>query len=162
MLALILFSAMLVMLFAPETPIAKALHRALVAWPARQLSRITRGQVIIVLAAVVVTILTVVIFEQDGLILLRLGSPELLPLLASVELASYVEVITGLAMVAMTARFGAVAAAMRGGARRIVRLLGQRPRTRTPHLHRPSKPDDQGDGSANDNEHDRTAVRAAA
>ena len=162
MLALILFSAMLVMLFAPETPIGKALHSALVAWPARQLSRISRGQMIIAVAAVVVIVLSVTIFGHDAAILLRLASPELLLTVANLELATYVDVVTGVAMVAMSGRFRGWAAAMRGSIRRVARLLGQRPRPRAPHNHRPSKPDLQGEDGANDNDDDRTGVWAAA
>ena len=165
-IALIFCAAMAVMLWAPETPIAGALHRWLVAMPAARLSRISRGQWVIAGAALIGVALVVTIFEQDGMMLLSIGSPELLPVLASLELSAYVDVLTGLAMVAMAAQFGAMTmtmkAAARGVAGRIERLLGLGTRSRTPHRHRPSATQEAGDDGANDNDDDRTALRAAA
>lgn len=156
MLVLILCAALAVMMIFPDTPTGKALRRLLVEAPARTLSRLTPGHLLIALALVGASILVVLLFEAEGVRLLGLAVPEGLAWVAAFDVATFLDVFAAAAMIAAGARLRSLQDLARSArawtrslASRVLRAphragRGRRRRARRPGA-RPAKGDD-GEG----------------
>ena len=135
------------MVAARGTPIGDAMHRVLVAAPARWLSRITRGHVLLAGAVLMFAITVIWVMQADGIAVLGMASPDLFVMLSMVDAS----VLIDTALVAIAA-----ASVLRMQTVRHwlgYRLAPRRPRTRAMRVRRERPP-------ANDDE-DRPALLAA-
>jgi hypothetical protein len=111
------------LLLSRGTPIGRWLEAALVAAPARRLSRVSPGQWLI-LAMLLIIFGTILWFlEAEGRVLLSMGAPEIVGFLSAAEVSAYADILVA-TLVALSA----------GGPRRFtaqVRHLIARARGRT-------------------------------
>lgn len=105
MLALIFCATMLLLLGSPETPIAKILKRWLVDTPAGILSRLTPIRLGLALAVLGASILVVNLFAADGALLLGMALPEAMVWFIAFDVATMLDLLAAVAMVATGARF---------------------------------------------------------
>jgi hypothetical protein len=89
----------LLLLAGRGTPVGQLLHQVLVQGPARRLSRITRGQVMLALLLGVLVIGLVWLLEEEGRLLVAMGLPEVASYAAAVDLAGFLD-LAGVAFVA--------------------------------------------------------------
>ncbi|TPG43548.1 hypothetical protein EAH79_07315 [Sphingomonas koreensis] len=152
MLVVTMIALWLTLLAAPETPIAKALRRALIDYPA---ARITATHV---RAAIALTVALLLGLGLDWLIggdfgrVIAFASPDALAWLASFEVSAYLDIAAAAVVAASTVRLRSVAGAVVALRRRLPRGARRRaPRTRAD---RPA--------ARNDNDADRPAPARAA
>ncbi|WP_421736241.1 hypothetical protein [Caulobacter sp.] len=157
MLVLILCAALAVMMIFPDTPTGKTLRRLLVEAPARTLSRLTPGHLLIALALIGMSVLVAALFETEGLRLLGMALPEGLAWLAAFDVATFLDIFAAAAMIAATARLRALqdlARSARTWARslasripRTPRRAGRGRRRRSPRPGSPPAKGDDGEGA---------------
>ncbi|MCW3847107.1 hypothetical protein OF829_07635 [Sphingomonas sp. LB-2] len=109
-----LFAALwLTLLLARGTRIGRAMHRWMVEKPAALGSRIGTGGLLMILLMAVGTALVWYFLERDGIMLLSMGMPEILHVIAAMELTTWLEVAFTVAVTASATRFSAVVVAVR-------------------------------------------------
>lgn len=131
---------------ADGTPIGRTMRRWLVERPAERLSRISRGQVLLMLTLAGIAIALVWLLEDDGRMLVAFGLPDVAGLAVAIDLGTLLDVTLVAIVAASTIRVRAVVASLRA------RPMPRRPRPRTVRTRRPRPP-------ANDGE-DRPALAA--
>jgi len=143
-----LISIWAALLMAQGTPIGDRLHRLLVEAPARRLSRIGRGHVLLAIVTLSIIVTLIWFLENDGRMLVTMGLPEFLSFAAAVDLSAVLDLAAVAVIAATTIRFRAVGAWVRQ------KISPRRPRARRPRVQRLRRP-------ANDDE-DRRALMLAA
>lgn len=129
------------------TPVGCTLRRWLVERPAERLSRVSRGQVLLILTLAAVAVTLIWLLEDDGRMLVAFGLPDIAGLAVAIDLGSVLDV----AMVAIVA---VSAVTLRSAARWIVaRPARHRPRARAVRVRRERPP-------ANDDDEERPALAA--
>lgn len=83
----------LALVAAGRTPVGRMMRIILVERPAVWLSRLTRGQVLLMGASLLLAVLLFWILEEEGLRMVGMYAPELMGMLASVELTSAIDVL---------------------------------------------------------------------
>jgi len=146
MLATLLLTLCMAMVVARGTPVGDGLHRILVEAPARQLSRIARGQFLLMLLTLSIIIALVWLLENDGRMLVTMGLPEFLGFATAIDLSALLDLAAVAVIAATTIRFRAVTSWLRH------QIAPRRPRARRPRVQRLRPP-------ANDDE-DRRAIAA--
>ncbi|MBN8809232.1 MAG: hypothetical protein J0I47_13485 [Sphingomonas sp.] len=146
MLIVIALGVWLLLHASEGTPTGRVLHRWLVERPAARLSRISRGQVLLMLTLAVMVVTIIWLLEDDGPALVAFGLPDIAGLAVAIDLGTLLDV----ALVAVVA-FSTVR--VRAAGRWIAaRLAPRRPRRRSIRIRRTTRP-------ANDDE-DRWALAA--
>lgn len=138
----------LTLLAARGTPIGRSLHRWLVEMPARRLSQVKRGQVLLWLVLIGMAVTTIWLLENDGRMLLAFGLPDIASVAVALDLGTLLDVTLVAIAAASVVRVRAIGTWLRG------RTTSRRPRSRTIRARRPRPP-------ANDDE-DRGAFPLAA
>ena len=87
-LAAVLFGILLILKAAPDTAMARFLHRWLVRQPAEALNRVSAGQLAATLVIMMVAGLLIYAESGEGLRLLGLATPELLGWIAAFDIAT--------------------------------------------------------------------------
>lgn len=123
---------------APDAPICRTLHHALVVLPARAIGLITRGHVAGATGLVAIAALAFWLVDHELLFVMSLMAPEALAYLAMFEISTLVEVIVTTSIVAGSTRFPRVTSALR-----LIRARSRATRTRRPQRPTPSN-DDEG------------------
>ncbi len=150
-LAAVLFGILLILKAAPDTAMARFLHRWLVRQPAEALNRVSAGQLAATLVIMMVAGLLIYAESGEGLRLLGLATPELLGWIAAFDIATTAD----LAM----AGFLAWSARSRGMLRAWIGVLRPARRTRPRAKRRPLATPPKH--AANDDEDRRSAAIAA-
>ena len=78
---------------AQETPIGRFLHRAMVELPATALNHITRGHVILTIAVIGLTCVTIWYEQADELRMLSMAVPDVAAWLVTFEISAYLEAV---------------------------------------------------------------------
>ncbi len=119
MLTALLCFVFAMIIFCPDTDLGRALRRALVEWPARQIARLTRRRVALGLAGLVVLVgaLAVAHMVEDGMMVVQV-LPEGLAWFAAFDGATYLEIIAAVWLVAGTVRLRAACQALKSAAAR--------------------------------------------
>lgn len=94
-----------VLLIAPETPIARGLHRMIVAAPVRLLARVGRGHVLLALLAAMAIGGTFLIFDGEAVRLLSLAAPDALAWATMIDLATVLDAAFAAVMLATSVRW---------------------------------------------------------
>ncbi len=100
--------AWIVLLIAPKTPIARGLHRMIVAAPARLLAQIGRGHVLLVLLAAVVMGGAFLIFDGEVVRVLSLAAPDALAWATMIDLATVLDAAFAAVVLASSVRWRAL------------------------------------------------------
>jgi len=148
MLTILGFAVWLVVWRAPNTLLGRVLRRALVEHPAERLSRVRRGQVLILLLLAAVSIATVALLKSEGAFLVAGGLPEGLTWVATFDVASYFDILALGWLFAASVRLRAVKAVL-GSLLARTRPRGARramPRSRTPRRRPAAPPPANSDG----------------
>ena len=148
MLTALLLSLCMAMIVARGTPVGDALHRMLVAAPARQLSWISRGQLLFMLLTLSIIVSLVWLLENDGRMLVTMGLPEFLGFATAIDLSALLDLAAVAVIAAATIRFRAVTSWLSH------QIAPRRPRARRTRVQRLRPP-------ANDDE-ERWALMLAA
>lgn len=135
-----LFAAMV---FTPETPAGRFLHRALVALPAKHLAAISRGKAIVAVSVVAAIAGAFWLIDEELALVMMLMAPEALAYIAMFEIGTLVDVFLTVTVVATTVRFQQVIALLRG-----LRPRARNTRARRPERLTPSNDDEDGAGYA--------------
>ncbi len=156
-LILLACAALIAIVALPDTPLGETLKHLLIEAPARQLSRLTPGRIITILGVMIAGVLVALVFETEGLTLFGLALPEGFAWAAMFDIATLLDLFAAVAMLAATARLGAVKDAVRSlwkrardwAVRRIIPAT-PRPRPRRQRrIRRPaSRPSSLDDGPA--------------
>lgn len=154
MLAFTALALWLILVIAPDTAIGRTLQRWLVAAPARRLSRVGRGHVVLAVLLVAAVGAVIWIMEQDGILLMSMAAPEVAAFLTTFEISAYLDVIAALAMAASAMRLRAVGLRLRHIVTRQARMAPRSARARK--APRPVRRD-----AANDDGEDRAANSSA-
>ena len=136
----------LAILLAGDTPIGRTLRHWTVARPAARLSRISRGQILLMLTLAGVAVALIWLLENDGRMLVAMGLPDVLGLAMAIDAASLIDLALVAVIAASTVRVRSIATWLRRSA------APRRPRARTVRKRRIERP-------ANDDE-DRPALAA--
>ena len=113
---------LLILLRAPDTPIARSLHRLLIAPAATGLERIRRGQVVMLL----ILAAAMWLLGREGAQLIAMGVPEAATWLALVDAASLLDVAAALAVTAALVPLRPATAKLKPVIARIRRLRSSR------------------------------------
>lgn len=130
---------------AGDTPVGRTLRHWMVERPAARLSRISRGQILLMLTLAGVAVALIWLLENDGRMLIAMGLPDVVSLAVAIDAASLLDLALVAVIAASTIRVRAVVNWLRPRAMR-------RPRARSIRV-RPARP------PANDDE-DRPALAA--
>ncbi|MDB5679897.1 hypothetical protein [Sphingomonas bacterium] len=130
---------------ASDTPIGRTLQHWMVERPAARLSRISRGQVLLILTLTGVAVALIWLLENDGRMLIAMGLPDVLSLAVAIDAASLLDLALVAVIAVSTIRVRAVVNWLRPRATR-------RPRARSIRVRRARPP-------ANDDE-ERPALAA--
>jgi len=106
-------------LLLPDTSVGKLFRRLLIEWPARKLSQLTPARVAFALLVATATIGLITFAKIDGLILTAQAIPDGLAWFAAFDVATYIDVIGLVLLVAATVRFRAAYRAARSVATRV-------------------------------------------
>jgi hypothetical protein len=109
MLTALLLTVWTAMIVARGTPIGDALHRMLVAAPARRLSQISRGQILFLLLTLSIIVSLVWLLENDGRMLVTMGLPEFLGFATAIDLSALLDLAAVAVLAAATIRVRTVA-----------------------------------------------------
>ncbi len=142
-----LLTLWMALLTARGTPVGRAMRRAMVEAPARRLSRITRGQILLAIVTLSLILGTIWLLDNDGRMIVSMGLPDFLSFAAAIDLSALLDLAAVAVIAATTIRFRAVGAWLRHG------LAPRRPRARRPRVRRQRPP-------ANDDEDRRVALAA--
>jgi hypothetical protein len=129
---------------AGDAPIGRAMRRGLVEAPARMLNRVQRGQWLMLVALLCLVGVLGWLTEGEAVRIATMGAPDLMPMLASVELGTFVDVLAVALVTASTVRLRTVVAQVRGwlGGR------SARPRRTRARVNRTPAANDDEDGAA--------------
>jgi amino acid transporter len=128
-----LISIWAALLAAQGTPLGNRLHRLLVEAPARRLSGIGRGHVLLAIVTLSIIVTLVWFLENDGRMLVTMGLPEFLGFATAVDLSALLDLAAVAVIAATTIRVRTVAAwlkhkiAPRRARARRTRVQRQRP-----------------------------------
>ena len=122
------------LLIGPDTAIGHLLHRIMVALPCRLLSRITRGQVLLVLLLLVCIVATIALLADDGRMLVAMGLPEAMGVATAIDLSALLDLAAVAVMASGTVRLRALRH------RIAARTTRPTPRRRRPRIVRPDTP----------------------
>ena len=147
MLVSTFLAAWLIIGFAPQTPIGRALIRMMVETPAIWLCRIKRGHVLLTGGLLSIGAIAIHFGGADAVVVMRLMSPDVAGFLITVDVATYVDVLFTLAVAASSGHVGRAVSAFGTS-------LPQRRAKARSRRSRPAKSPD------NDNEEDRTRIAA--
>jgi hypothetical protein len=132
-----LISIWAALLVAQGTPIGNRLHRLLVEAPARHLSRIGRGQLLLAIVTLSIIVTLVWFLENDGRMLVTMGLPEFLGFATTIDLSALLD-LGAVAVIAATAvRFRTAGAWLQQ------KIAPRRPRARRVRVQRPPANDDE-------------------
>lgn len=124
---------------AGDTPLGRTLRRWTVERPAARLSRISRGQILLMLTLAGIAVALIWLLENDGRMLVAMGLPDIVGLAMAIDAASLLD----LALVAVVA---ASAIRIRTIATRLRSVAARRPRARAVRVRRlrpPANNDDE-------------------
>jgi hypothetical protein len=135
-----LISIWAALLAAQGTPIGNRLHRLLVEAPARRLSRIGRGHLLLAIVTLSIIVTLVWFLENDGRMLVTMGLPEFLGFTTVIDLSALLDLAAVAVIAATTIRFRAVSTWARQ------KIAPRRPRARRIRVQRQRPPanDDEG------------------
>jgi hypothetical protein len=131
---------------AGNAPTGRTLRHWMVERPAARLSRISRGQILLMLTLTGVAVALIWLLENDGRMLIAMGLPDVLSLAVAIDAASLLDLAVVAVIAASTIRVRAITSWLRP------RATPRRPRARTIRVRRTRPP-------ANDDE-DRPALAA--
>ena len=137
------------MFVARGTRVGDAIHRMLVEAPARRLSRITRGNLLLAGLILMTVIGVICLLDMEGRMILSMGLPEFAAFAAAVDLSALLDIVV-VAVVASSAVRVRTVRAWLGQ-----RIAPRRPRARRPRVQRLRPP-------ANDDEDRRGRTFALA
>jgi hypothetical protein len=140
MLAAMLLTLCVTMIVARGTPVGDALHRMLVEAPARRLSRIGRGQILLAIVTLSIIVTLVWFLENDGRMLVTMGLPEFLGFATAIDLSALLDLAAVAVIAATTIRFRAVGTWLR---QQIVPRRPRARRTRVQRLRPPANDDER-------------------
>jgi hypothetical protein len=125
------------LLTARGTAIGARMHRALVEAPARRLSRIGRGHVLLAIVTLSIIVTLVWFLENDGRMLVTMGLPEFLGFATTIDLSALLD-LAAVAVIAATAvRFRTAGAWLQQ------KIAPRRPRARRVRVQCPPANDDE-------------------
>ncbi|QTC90526.1 hypothetical protein [Brevundimonas goettingensis] len=149
MLLSLMLGVLAVLIVFPETPMARALCRVLVAPLAARLNRVRPGHLIFAGALIALATALILLFEWEGVRLVGMAAPEVVSWLAMFDAAAVLDLAAVAVAMAATTRFRAVrdrVLAMAGQAVTTVRTVRARGRRRSPKVRptapRPTRSDD--------------------
>ena len=116
MLAIILFAVLAVAVLAPETPLGKAVRQCLIDVPARKLNSLKRAHWLAVIVAVGMLLALFVYAKTEGVMLFAQGLPEALSWFAMFDVATYIDAMAVIALLAATVRLRTTYLALRSAA----------------------------------------------
>ena len=117
----------------PETPVGRLLRRLSIKAPARALARLTPATAIFAFMVILAIAAVVQFAKTDGLIMIAQAIPDGIAWFVTFDVATYIDVIALVWLVAATVRIRAVYQALRSGIRRwVLRNVGAL-RDRTVH-----------------------------
>ena len=134
-----LISIWTALLISRGTPIGTRLHRLLVEAPARRLSRIGCGHVLLAIVTLSIIVTLVWFLENDGRMLVTMGLPEFLGFATAIDLSALLDLAAVAVIAATTIRFRAAGAWVRQ------KIAPRRPRARrvrAQHLRPPANDDE--------------------
>jgi hypothetical protein len=134
MLTALLLTVWTAMIVARGTPIGDALHRMLVAAPARRLSQISRGQILFLILTLSIIISLVWLLENDGRMLVTMGLPEFLGFATAIDLSALLDLAAVAVIATTTIRVRAVTNWLRP------QIAPRRPRARRTRVQRQRPP----------------------
>jgi len=139
MLAALLLTVCGTMIVARGTPVGDTLKRMLVEAPARQLSRISRGQLLFMLLTLSIIVSLVWLLENDGRMLVTMGLPEFLGFATAIDLSALLDLAAVAVIATATIRVRTIATWLKH------QIAPRRPRARRPRVqrHRPPANDDE-------------------
>lgn len=108
MIAALLLTLILVTAMAPETVLARLVHRWLVVPLATALNRIRPGHVMIAVAILALIGIALFLGGGDGLRMLAMAAPDAAAALMTFEVTSYLDAIAAIALAASTMRLTAM------------------------------------------------------
>ena len=112
-----MLSALLILwmaLFAARgTPVGRAMRRVMVEAPARRLSRITRGNVLLAIVALSLIVGAIWLLDNDGRMIVSMGLPDFLSFAAAIDLSALLDLAAVAVIAATTIRFRAVGSWLR-------------------------------------------------
>ena len=117
----------------PRSATGRVLHRLLIDWPAETLAKLTPGGVVSALIALVGAAVVVSVAKGEGAFLVASGLPEAFAWFLAFDVATYIDAIAIVWLIATTVRMRASLAGLRARlaqALRLARLLGARATTR--------------------------------
>jgi hypothetical protein len=135
-----LISIWAALLVAQGTPLGNRLHRLLVEAPARRLSRIGRGHLLLAIVTLSIIVTLVWFLENDGRMLVTMGLPEFLGFATAIDLSALLDLAAVAVIAATTIRFRTVSTWARQ------KIAPRRPRARRIRVQRQRPPanDDEG------------------
>jgi len=119
MLTWLLFAALVIAVLAPESQAGKLLRDLLIDLPTRQLAKLTPARIVFGLLVIAAIAGLVAFAKSDGLMLAAQGVPELIGWFAAFDVATYMDVIGLLLLIAATSR---MRAAFQASCAAVVRL----------------------------------------
>ncbi len=147
MLAIVLLTALLVLRTAPDSMLGKALRHPLVDWPAKRLSRLTRGQIACLFGFALLLWAGLALLGHEAMQVFSLAMPETLAWFAAFDMSVLADALVAAALVATQARFGRMARTIRA-------LIARRPR---PRARAPRQRPAARESAANEDDGDRPA-----
>lgn len=114
MIAVWLLAVYLALYVAGDTPTGRTMRLVLVDAPARALNRVHRGQWLMLVALLCLGGVLGWLTEGEALRMLMMGAPDLMVMLASVELGMFVDVLAVALVTASTVRLRRIVVQVRG------------------------------------------------
>jgi len=142
MLTIVAIGLWLTLHAARGTPVGDVLHRWLVAMPARRLAQIKRGQVLLWLVLIGVTMAAIWLLADDGRMLVAFGLPDIAALAAAIDLGTLLDVTLVAVAAASVVRVKAITGLLRG------KSSPRRPRTRAIRARRVPPPSNDDEDRA--------------
>ena len=124
------------LLIGPDTAIGRLLRHTMIDTPCRLLSRITRGQVLLVLLMLICVVATIALLADDGRMLVAMGLPEAVSFATAIDLSALLDLAAVAVLTTGTVRLRA----LRG--RITARRVRPTPRARRTRAVRPPANDD--------------------
>ena len=134
MLTALLLGLWMAMIAARGTPTGDTRHRWLVEAPARRLSRISRGQALLMLLTLSIIVSLVWLLENDGRMLVTMGLPEFLGFATAMDLSALLELAAVAVIATTTIRVRGVTSWLRQ------QITPRRPRQRRTRVQRKRPP----------------------
>lgn len=125
-----LLTLWMALLAARGTAIGRAMYRLMVDAPARRLSRIGRGQILLAIVTLSIIVTLVWFLENDGRMLVTMGLPEFLGFATAIDLSALLDLAAVTVIAATTIRVRTVGTWLRQ------QIVPRRPRARRPRVQR--------------------------